>query len=58
MRAWGVRHVNIEVVEWGSRQMSLKLLEPRQRAGYVRRMVGALKQNPHSNSTGPLLARE
>jgi 3D (Asp-Asp-Asp) domain-containing protein len=43
MREWGVRNVDIEILEWGSEAMSLKLLQPRQRAGYVRRMVLALQ---------------
>src|SRR4051812_27989496 len=58
MREWGVRNVNIEVLEWGSKAMSLKLLAPRQRAGYVRRMVDALKKDGVNPSSGPLLARE
>ncbi len=46
---WGVRQVQIEVVEWGSRIMSLKLLEPRQRNGHVRRMVSALRSGKDSS---------
>lgn len=44
MNKWGVRQVNIEILEWGSPAMSLKILEPRQRHGHVRRMVTALRQ--------------
>lgn len=44
MSAWGVRHVEIEIVEWGSRVMSLKLLEGRQRHRHVRTMVYSLRQ--------------
>ena len=40
---WGVRHVDIEVLEWGSRDRSLKLLRPRQGNRKVRRMVAALE---------------
>lgn len=43
MRAWGTQHVEIEILEWGSRAMSLKLLEPRQRNQHVRKMVNALR---------------
>ena len=43
MNAWGVRHVEIEILEWGSKAMSLKMLEPRQRNSHVRRMVYALR---------------
>jgi 3D (Asp-Asp-Asp) domain-containing protein len=46
MRQWGCRTVNIEILEWGSKAMSLKMLEPRQRAGYVRKMVASLKKTP------------
>ncbi len=43
MNAWGVRHVEIEILEWGSKTMSLKLLKPRQRNKHVRRMVASLQ---------------
>ena len=45
MNNWGMRYVDIEILEWGSRAMSLKLLVPRQR-GYwhVRTMVAALRK--------------
>ena len=46
MRAWGVRHEQIEILEWGSSAMSLKLLAPRTRNGHVATMVAQLrKQN-------------
>lgn len=44
MNAWGVRHVDIEILEWGSRVMSLKLLESRQRNRHVRSMVYNLRK--------------
>jgi 3D (Asp-Asp-Asp) domain-containing protein len=43
MNAWGVRFVDIEVLEWGSKTMSLKLLEGRQRRKHVRTMVAQLR---------------
>jgi len=43
MRAWGVRNVEIELLEWGSPAMSLKLLEPRQKFAPVREMVAGLQ---------------
>jgi 3D (Asp-Asp-Asp) domain-containing protein len=47
MRDWGVRHVEIEIVEWGSSAMSLKLLAPRCRNHHVAVMVAQLrKQGP------------
>lgn len=44
MRAWGVRHEEIEIIEWGSEAMSLKLLAPRTRNGHVATMVTALRR--------------
>jgi 3D (Asp-Asp-Asp) domain-containing protein len=46
MRSWGVRHVDIQILEWGSQDESLKILKPRSRAGYVRRMVASLETKP------------
>jgi 3D (Asp-Asp-Asp) domain-containing protein len=43
MRAWGVRHVEIEILQWGSREESLRVLQPRTRTSYVRRMVENLR---------------
>ena len=43
MRRWGVRHVEIEVVEWGSEAESLKVLRPRKGARIVRRMIAGLE---------------
>jgi 3D (Asp-Asp-Asp) domain-containing protein len=44
MRAWGVRQEQIEILEWGSEAMSLKLLAPRGRNGHVATMVTALRK--------------
>src|SRR4051812_20645661 len=44
MRAWGVRHVDIDIIEWGSKQQSLKVLEPRKRNRLIRRMIAGLEQ--------------
>ena len=45
MRAWGVRHVDIDILEWGSKQQSLKVLAPRTKNRIVRRMIAALEAN-------------
>jgi 3D (Asp-Asp-Asp) domain-containing protein len=42
VRAWGVRMMPIEILEWGSKPMSLKLLKGRQRREHVRKMVASL----------------
>ena len=44
MNTWGTRHVDIEIVEWGSFQKSLTVLKPRVRYKHVRRMVARLRQ--------------
>jgi 3D (Asp-Asp-Asp) domain-containing protein len=44
MRAWGVRHVDIDIIEWGSKEQSLKVLEPRKRNRLIRRMIAGLEQ--------------
>ena len=49
MRKWGVRHVNIEILQWGSDAQSLKVLGPRKRHAKVRRMIVALQKKNGSN---------
>ena len=44
MNRWGVRHVDIEILQWGSDADSLKVLRPRQRARIVRRMIASLEE--------------
>jgi 3D (Asp-Asp-Asp) domain-containing protein len=39
---WGVRHVTIEVLEWGSPERSLKILRERDGNRHVRKMVRSL----------------
>jgi hypothetical protein len=44
MRRWGVRNVNIEILQWGSWAKSLEILKDRTRNSHVRRMVASLRQ--------------
>lgn len=44
MRAWGMRHEEIEILEWGSEVMSLKLLAPRCHNRHVAVMVASLRK--------------
>ena len=44
MHRWGVRHVDIDILRWGSDEESLKVLRPRQRVGIVRRMIAGLEK--------------
>ncbi len=48
MNKWGVRRVDIDVIEWGSREESLKVLAPRKRNPRVRRMILALSKQPNN----------
>ena len=43
MNRWGVRHVDIEILHWGSEVESLKVLKPRKGSRIVRRMVASLE---------------
>ncbi len=44
MKQWGVRHVNIDILQWGSEEQSLKVLAPRCKHSRVRKMVAALEK--------------
>jgi 3D (Asp-Asp-Asp) domain-containing protein len=43
MQRWGVRHIDIEVLQWGSEEQSLKVLAPRAKHHSVRQMITALE---------------
>jgi 3D (Asp-Asp-Asp) domain-containing protein len=45
MRSWGVRQVQIDILTWGSKAMSLKLLAPRARHEHVARMCAQLRKD-------------
>jgi 3D (Asp-Asp-Asp) domain-containing protein len=42
MSHWGVRHVTIEILEWGSVDESLHVLKDRRKSPHVREMVSKL----------------
>lgn len=44
MRRWGARKVHIEILEWGSPEKSLCVLEPRSRYAHVRSMIRELRK--------------
>jgi 3D (Asp-Asp-Asp) domain-containing protein len=48
MRRWGVRHVDIDILQWGSREQSLKVLGPRRKHPSVQRMIAALEKKSPS----------
>lgn len=45
MNQWGVRNVEIVILQWGSKTMSLKMLAPRTRNRHVARMVAVLRSD-------------
>jgi len=44
VRKWGVRYVDIDILQWGSEEESLKVLAPRSKHGCVKKMVVALEK--------------
>jgi 3D (Asp-Asp-Asp) domain-containing protein len=44
MRQWGVRRVDIDILEWGSKEKSLKVLVPRKKNRLIQRMIAGLEQ--------------
>jgi 3D (Asp-Asp-Asp) domain-containing protein len=50
MKKWGVRTVDIDVIEWGSPEKSLQVLAPRKKSRVVRRMILALSEKPEKLS--------
>ena len=46
MNKWGVRRVDIDVIEWGSKEKSLEVLTPRKNNRRVREMILALSKEP------------
>ncbi len=44
VRDWGVRYVDIDILQWGSEEESLKVLAPRCKHSCVKKMVAALEK--------------
>jgi 3D (Asp-Asp-Asp) domain-containing protein len=44
MKRWGVRHVDIDILQWGSEEQSLKVLAPRAKHRCVRKMIASLER--------------
>src|SRR5436309_11446248 len=44
VKNWGVRYVDIDILQWGSEEESLKVLVPRCKNHCVQRMVASLQQ--------------
>src|SRR5256886_6827451 len=45
MKRWGVRNIDIDVLQWGSEQKSLEVLGPRVKHAQVKKMVASLQKN-------------
>jgi len=45
MKRWGVRNIDIDVLQWGSEQKSLEVLGPRAKHAQVKKMVASLQKN-------------
>lgn len=48
MYRWGVRHEEIQVLHWGSKDDSLRILRQRRGVGKVRRMIASLENKPQA----------
>jgi 3D (Asp-Asp-Asp) domain-containing protein len=53
MNKWGVRSVDIDVLEWGSPEKSLAVLAPRKNNRGVRQMIVALSKRPNEQILRP-----
>jgi 3D (Asp-Asp-Asp) domain-containing protein len=52
MKRWGVRNVDIDILQWGSEEQSLKVLGPRAKHQTARRMIAGLQKKAPSSRTG------
>jgi 3D (Asp-Asp-Asp) domain-containing protein len=55
MKRWGVRHVDIDILQWGSEEQSLKVLTPRAKHRPVRQMIVALQKKTSAPVLQPRL---
>jgi 3D (Asp-Asp-Asp) domain-containing protein len=51
MKRWGVRHIDIDILQWGSSEQSLKVLKPRAKHRIVKRMIVALQKKSSAGSS-------
>jgi 3D (Asp-Asp-Asp) domain-containing protein len=52
MRRWGVRHVDIDILQWGSTEQSLRVLTPRAKHRQVQKMIVALRKRAFARDVG------
>jgi 3D (Asp-Asp-Asp) domain-containing protein len=48
MKRWGVRNVDIDILQWGSEEKSLQVLGPRMKHAQVQKMVASLQKKNRS----------
>jgi 3D (Asp-Asp-Asp) domain-containing protein len=51
MKRWGARNVDIDILQWGSEEESLKILCPRAKHLTARRMISALQKKDIARAT-------
>ena len=56
MKRWGVRHVDIDILQWGSEEESLKVLAVRTKHRCARQMVASLQQKKKEQQQKKLVA--
>jgi 3D (Asp-Asp-Asp) domain-containing protein len=57
MNRWGVRRVDIRILQWGDPRASLAVLEPRRKHRHVKRMLGELRDFRQPEPLRPVVAR-
>jgi len=50
MKRWGVRNVDIDILQWGSEEKSLQVLAPRTKHAQVQKMVASLQKKKPSSA--------
>ncbi len=55
MKRWGVRNVDIDILQWGSAQESLRVLTPRAKHRQVQKMIVALRRKSFAQHAGATL---
>ena len=53
MNGWGVRRVNIEILQWGDAWASYRILKPRSGYAHIRRMLAEITDRYPRGSHGP-----
>ena len=55
MKRWGVRQVDIDILEWGSDEQSLRVLAPRKKHRSVQKMIVVLQKKTLERNLGHAL---